>query len=268
MMIDYAQTEKNRKRRKKKIRMYAILIFLLLIGLAAGAEYLAHRPFLSVQEITVAVNPVSAQADTSAVVGAVDAFLDAHKSVLFGWRSFIVAQAETDSIAQAILADHPEWQSVEVNARYFSRSLVVTVTPRQRVGLWCDATQSCVWFDASCMAFAPGPQPEGALIPFVVDNQAHPVPIGSSIVDQGACKNLLNIFAFLDATHVAGALISFDAATTDITAHASGTPEFFFNLRTDPSFAVDPVLKKLSPFFDRVQYIDVRIPDRIYYKER
>ncbi len=267
-MIDYTQTERMRKRRKKKIRMYAILIFLLLIGLVVGVEYLVHRPFLSVQGITAAVNPVSAQVDTSTVVGAVDAFLDAHKSVLFGWRSFIVAQAETDSIAQAILADHPEWQSVEVEAHYFSRSLVVTVTPRQRVGLWCDATQSCVWFDSSCTAFAPGPQPEGALIPFVVDNQARPVPIGSSIVDQGACKNLLNVFAFLDAVHVAGALISFDAVSTDLTAHASGTPEFLFNLRTDPSFAVGPVLEKLAPLFDRIQYIDVRIPDRIYYKER
>lgn len=267
-MIDYTQTERMRKRRKKKIRMYAILIFLLCAALIGGVAYLVRRPFLSVQEIAVAVDPSSAQVDTSTVVGVVDAFLDAHRSIFFGPRSFIAAQGETNAIAQAVLADHPEWQSVQVDARYLSRSLVVTVRPRQRVGLWCDAAQSCVWFDASCTAFAPGPQPEGTLIPFITDNQAHPVPIGSSIVDQGACENVQNIFSFLDAIHVSGALISFDAVSTDVTARASGTPEFLFNLRTDPSFAINPVLQKLSPIFDRISYIDIRIPDRIYYKER
>lgn len=267
-MIDYAQTEKNRKRRKKKIRMYAILIFLLLIAVVVGMGYLLRRPFLSVQGVAVMVDPSSAQADTSTVADAVNAFLDAHGSVFFGQRSFVVAQAQTDDIAQEILAAHPEWRAVRVDARYFSRVLAVTVQPRQRVGLWCDAGQSCVWFDSSCMAFAPGPQPEGALIPFIVDNQAHPVPIGSSIVDAGACGNVQNVFAFLDAVHVIGALISFDVASTDITARASGTPEFLFNLRTDPSFAIDPVLQKLASIFDRISYIDVRIPNRIYYKEK
>ena len=248
--------------------MYTILIFLLLVVLIAGVGYLLHRPFLSVQGITVAVDPLSAQADTSTVADMVSAFLDRHGSVFFGRHSFIMAQAQTDDIAQEILAAHPEWRAVRVDAHYFSRSLAITVEPRQRVGLWCDATQACVWFDSSCTAFAPGPQPEGALIPFIVDNQAHTVPIGSSIVDAGACGNVQNIFAFLNAVHVAGALISFDAASTDITARASGTPEFLFNLRTDPSFAIDPVLQKLSPIFDRIPYIDLRIPNRIYYKEK
>lgn len=267
-MIDYTQTERMRKRRKKKIRMYAILIFFLCAALFAGVGYLLRRPFLSVQEITVAVSPSSAQADTGTVVGAVDAFLDAHGSIFFGPRSFILARGETDALAQAVLANHPEWRNVRVDAHYLSRSLTVTIEPRQRVGLWCDAAQSCVWFDASCVAFAPGPQPEGTLIPFIVDNQAHPVPIGSLIVDQGACENVQNIFSFLDAVHVTGAQISFDAVSTDITARASTTPEFLFNLRTDPSFAINPIVQKLSPIFNRIAYIDVRIPDRIYYKEK
>ncbi len=267
-MIDYTQTERMRKRRKKKIRMYAILIFLAGVALIGGIAYLVRRPFFSVQVVTVAIDPSSSQVDTSTVVETVDAFLDAHKSIFFGPRSFLVASGETNALAQAVLAHHPEWQDVRVEAQYMSRSLVVTIQPRQRVGLWCDAAQSCVWFDASCTAFAPGPVPEGALVPFITDNQAHPVPIGSSIVDQGACENVQNIFSFLGAVHIAGALVSFDAVSTDVTARASGTPEFLFNLRTDPSFAINPIVQQLAPIFNRILYIDVRIPDRIYYKEK
>jgi hypothetical protein len=246
--------------------MYAILIFASLVLGMIGIEYLLHRPFLSVRGVLITIDPASAQTNELAITNEVFSFLDAHTSLFFGHRSFVLARMESDDIAQAILADHPEWQSVRVGAYYFSRQLTVTIKPRQRVGLWCDAARSCVWFDASCMAFAPGPQPEGALIPFIVDNQSHTVPIGSAIVDGGACQNVQNVFAFLGAVGVVGATISFDTVSTDITAHASGTPEFLFNLRTDPLFAVDAIRQKLQSTFSTIAYIDVRVPNRIYYK--
>ena len=270
-MIDYAQTERLRKKRKKKIRVYSILIFLLLAAVIAGGVYVLRRPFLSVQGITVSVAASAADSqsgiDTSTVVGEAESFLDAHRSIFFGARSFILAQAERRDIAAAIAAAHPEWQNVSVVPHYISRTIAVTITPRQRAGLWCDAAQSCVWFDASCLAFAPGPQPEGTLIPFIVDNQAHTVPLNTTIVDPDACQNVLHVFSFLQAVGVNNVSLVFDPASADITATASGTPKFFFNARTDPLFAADAVESKLSALFDRIQYIDLRIPDRIYYKE-
>ncbi len=124
----------------------------------------------------------------------------------------------------------------------------------------------CFWFDSDGVAFMEGPDTEGQLIYKVMDSYDNNINIGQTILRTELIKNIILDFNFLDKTGLGYKILYLsDPSLEEIHTDTSIKPVIYFSLRNDPGYALDAFLKYKSDFI-KSGYVDLRIPNRIYYK--
>ncbi len=120
-------------RRRKKMRLTAVLVALAVIVAAGGLVFLARLPSLQITTITV----------SGASVLNADALKSATDEALQGWYAFVIPKrlsfiAPTKSIATALEATFPEAGDIEI-ALQSTQSIEVRVVERSPYALYCDS---------------------------------------------------------------------------------------------------------------------------------
>ncbi len=128
-----------------------------------------------------------------------------------------------------------------------------------------DSTK-CFWFDNDGVAFMEGPDTEGQLIYKVMDSYDSNINIGQTILSGELIKNIISDFDFLDKSGLGYKILYLsDPSLEEVHTDVSVKPVIYFSLRNDPAYALDAFLKYKSDFI-KSGYVDLRIPNRIYYK--
>lgn len=121
-------------RRRKKMRLTAILVAILCVAVAGGLVFLARLPSLQITSITVS---------GTSVLNA-DALQHATEEALQGWYVFVIPKrlsfiAPTKSIASALEASFPEAGAIEIQLQS-TQAIEVKVVERSPYALFCDGT--------------------------------------------------------------------------------------------------------------------------------
>lgn len=262
--------EKRRKNFLLKLFLITGLVFLCL----AGAVYLLFfANLLDLRSIDVSGAEIIPAAELKA---AAESWLDAKFLGVARSRDLLFISSE--KLGSELAAGFPRIDAVEVK-KEFPHGIKISITERKPAGIWClpaqagfPASGKCFFFDENGIAYAEAGQSSGFLILTVADYQDKEIALGSPVVSEEWLNNIMVAKETLpkigidvaEFTIPSGSFDEFDAKT------AQGWKIMFSN-STDVAKQISSLnvllRDKLSASKKAaLQYIDLRIQDRIYYR--
>ena len=160
-------------------------------------------------------------------------------------------------------------ESAAVEKDWLTRSVVIKIQERERLGIWCVEGENCYWLDNNGIVFEEAPATEGSLILKVYDLQKADLRLGFSVIEDRFINNLNSILKNLDQLNAAIRKITFDRKLQEVKVETYGGPDILFSIRFDPVPSIE-AFQKLSETLDprKIDYVDLRVSNRVYYKNK
>jgi len=297
------QVRKEKKRRLLKLKIYGgLFIFLALI---VGAGYLiVYSPLFKIKQINVEcalTNAEEAQIckDKDKIITDLkDFFVHQSKITLFlGPDNILIWNNKKND---QILKTYPKLLQVLITKDYLERVIKIEFKEREKFGIWCQKTQitrgseiinadqhadpreisdlqkeisegsaSCWWFDKNGILFEEAPLSEGNLINKVDDFSERALKIGEPALEERLFSNLIKIFEVLEKSDLKIKSLRLEKLELqEIVANPlnNSFPKIYFSLRIDPKFAIAALESLKNLGLERIEYIDLRVENRAYYK--
>lgn len=304
--MDFYLDEKQRRRQHRilKFKIYGSL-FILILLVAAVFYVIAYTPILKIKNISVKTTSagvpeflVGESIETAAnfqndevfnqkLISDFKAFFTAHSKInSFLGVDNILTWNEKSIPDDYLIKNYPQIAEFKMEKDYIERSVEVSLTKRQKLGVWCKmdkiqegaatstasnglVSPDCFWFDKEGVAFAEAPAAEGNLIYKINDFSGRPLELGDSVLEKKFLTNLIKIFEVLEKADLkAESLRLENLALQEIIAEpvAGFSPKIYFSLKSDPIFGLSALTSFKNIDLAKIDYIDLRVPNRAYYK--
>jgi len=290
--------EKLERRRKRmlKIKIYAGLaaFFVLLIG----AGYLIiYSSFFRITRININ----NTQIDADKTVENLESFFVGQSKIaeFLGPENILIWKPEKIS---EFIKNYPQIAELKIEKNYFGREIKISVLERERFGIWCFYSQInaddkqidadnisenlrsnlresafCGWFDKKGVIFSEALMAEGQLINKVDDFSSRSFPpeadqplavnLGEPALEEKFLSNLFKIFEILEKSDLKIKSLRLENLEfQEVVTDSPLMPKIHFSLRINPEFALAALesIKKIG--FEKIEYIDLRVENRAYYK--
>lgn len=177
-----------------------------------------------------------------------------------------------NKIAQNLTATFPEITDINIKKELFHR-LVVDFEKRTQIGIWCRTqTNECFYFDKEGIIFKEAPQTEGSLILKIEDSTKNSVSLGDSVLNDRQLtfmtsfnkkiieNNSFNIIKFRIKS----------LENRDLEAITNRGWSIYLDQSQDPTLEANNLFTILGEIIkeksSRLEYVDLRIPTRVFYK--
>lgn len=279
LYLDERQQRKHRRILKLKIYGGLILFFILIIG----AGYLIiYSSLFQIKNLTLS-NADLTQGNMSINK---DEFIDNLKD-FFVNHSKIRQFLKADNILiwnnkiESFLENYPQIAQLTIEKDYFNRQVNIEIKEREKFGIWCELTNNqqlitdnlitnnCYWFDKNGIFFAEAPMVEGTLINKIEDFSNRSLKLGDEVLKEKFLTNLLKILEVLEkADFKIKTLILKNVEFQEIIAEPLflEMPKIYFSLRIAPHFALPAINSLKNIGLEKIEYIDLRVENRAYYK--
>lgn len=278
-----AELSQNRKSslrvRRRKLRALAVFILALLFAVTVGVlSWVSYLPQFSIS--TISVNGTK-EIPEQLVRTYIESRLYDGSYTLFSRNNIFLYPRVT--IEKSIVSYFPRISTANISRNsLLAQAITVTVAERQPFALWCSIGEVCYLMDADGFIFAPAStstagalmvfrgdvSPQAELSPGKVANAADS-PIGQTFLS-GRFGSVIELFKRLRLAGYAptGATvlnekdfsISFSDGFALHISFGSDASTLVRNLQL--ALSADPLLGKV----DKLDYIDMRFGDRVYYK--
>ncbi|MBI3588800.1 MAG: hypothetical protein HY093_00055 [Candidatus Liptonbacteria bacterium] len=185
-----------------------------------------------------------------------------------GFKNFLAWPSQIQSQELAAL---PELESLTIEKNYQEKTVTITPVERQPSGIWClekNVPAECFWFNDQGLIFRESLAVSGNLIRVVSDYYQEHLVVGNQVLPDAFLSNFLSIFHVLTESDFSILEIALkDLSQEEIEVKTSAGPKIYFSLR-HPADHYLAALKSLTqnPKFNRLEYVDFRIENRVYYK--
>lgn len=263
----------DRHRRRKRRRMYllaggAILVFYLLIF--GVVWFILRSPFFRVENIVVQGNSIVASDEVISLLQSNALHDHSFLKAVLGFRNMLIWP---DELPSSSLALAPQLASVTVSKDYFSHTLTVSAVERTPFGVWCfnadsPASEHCYWFDNTGDIFERAFDTQGNIIFVVHDHSQKTQGLNGTILPEAFRENMISVMNVVRATGLVVSDIELkDLALQEVNAVTAAGPVLKFSLRF-PAENYLPVIKSIAAGqgFSKLQYIDCRTENRVYYQ--
>lgn len=260
---------RTRRRRLRAIALFAVL--LVLGSLAYGAHYVSYLPRLTIGAVKVAGTEAL---EPSLIEAFVWSELD-DGSYHFVSRSNIFVYPKP-VIERDLVASIPRLKSASVGlAAPFSNTLVVTVTERHPYARWCESastSSACYAMDDGGFIFAAASTslPAAFATPYIFTGTLASAPIGTIFLP----AHMQGVSALLASLQQQSGEIPISISVVN-DQDLSITFQSGFYLKVSFGEDADTVARNLklvlsssalSGKIDRLEYVDLRFGNRVYFK--
>ncbi len=258
----------NKKRRRKRIKIY--LLSFLVVGLLLGGLYwFTYSSFFKIKSITI--NGIDTPTQES--------FLNELRPLAVrGALANLLGPDHYYSWTTQVQSFSPKFARLTITKNFWSRSITVTVTPRERFGIWCAkpnvaTTDSppCYWFDRDAgILFEAAPFPEGTLISKITESDDSEPAIGEAILPSHLLPNFWKIIDLIKKRDLPIYELSVNKNLEELKAVTVPGADIIFSLRFDPDQNLASALEILlgqTPL-QKISYLDLTVPNKIYLKEK
>jgi hypothetical protein len=260
-----------RDRRTRRIRRVLLLASFILF-LVFVAWLVIRSPLFRIRSF--AIQGAEQYSETEIVTlleGTI--FGDSSIKHILGFRNMLIWPPE---LSEDDMAMYPLLRSVSIEKDYPRRSIVVRVSERVPLAIWCYLKTDplrCVWFDSEGVILERSLSVEGNLIRRISDSSQEPRVTHSLILPAQFVSNLFSILSVLDRSKLpVGDIRLEDLTLQEVRVKVRGGPELMFSLRFS-SHAALSVLNSLragenmhGKKFSELQYVDFRVENRAYFK--
>ena len=179
----------------------------------------------------------------------------------------------TKSVKSQLLNRIPEIMDLKIKKNLFKGRLEIHIQEREIVGILCaEATMgTCFYFDKDGIIFKAAPDTSGSLITSIKDYSERSFKLGDSILDKNFIDTILTIKENL-SEKIGIKVSSFDIDSYPIEKLRVVTSEswyILFSLKRDIKsqlLALKVALDEKIQNRMSLEYVDLRIENRIYYK--
>ena len=255
--VDERQRAKRRRILKLKIYGAIATLFILLAGVFYSVVY---SPLFQIKNISILTWSDDVNIDDLrnffANQSKISSFLGADNILI--WKS--------DELNR-FLETQPRLFELAIEKKYLKREIILMAKEREKFGIWCQSLGDCYWFDKKGVLFDKAPQTEGEIIYKVKDFSGRELNIGGRAIDETLFGNLLKIFEVLDKSGLGIKTLRLNEMNLEeIISESPSAPKIYFSLRINPFFGLS-VLQSLKNFgLEKIEYIDLRVENRGYYK--
>jgi len=298
--MDFYLDERQRKKRRRKLKIKIYIGLILFFVLIVGAAYLiVYSPLFKIKNIDITqIGTDGKRIDTDSVIQELkDFFTSQSKFTKFlGPDNILIWNNE--KIGE-ILKNYPQITELIIEKDYLEWEIKVIVKEREKFGIWCLITRinadeaadaatrinadnisenqrnnqresaSCWWFDKTGIIFEEAPSVEGNLINKVDDFSGRTLKLGEIVIKGNLFSNLVKIFEVLEKSDLKIKSLRLERLELqEIITDSPGNllPKIYFSLRIDPGFSL-PALESFKNLgLEKIEYIDLRVENRAYYK--
>ncbi len=267
--MDVYLSEKQRNRARLRFRIKLYFYAALSMGVIVGVFYtIMFSPLFRVREIVVRGNKIlSADQITSALESSVTA--GSYIKHFLGATNYLVWSKTAPAELFTML---PALSSASITGDYLKKRIIVDVSERQRFGIMCAAEESarkCLWFDRDGTMFETAPAAEGSTVMTINDYSGFNAAVGARILNDPrqieAASSIFNILQMLGIRIKEMKIMRRELRELIVPTYEGA--ELRFGLNTDPQQFSEALRKlKNDPGLDKLQYIDMRVENRVYYK--
>lgn len=263
------QTYQDAYKTKKRRKAATVLGFILAVvgGIMAGIYYLFFLSgWLAVTNITVEQKSFIRNEEIREVV---EDYLR-EKSWLVS-KSSNLLMIDGGTIQSRLVRKFPVLKNVVVQKKY-AHGLIIRAEHRQTAGIWCFSKQNkCLFFDNEGVAFDQALDSSGAVWLMVEDGMGESKELGQVVVEAEKLEWVFKLKKEMDRAKIGVAKVVIPEEWFRINIKTIEGWEAYFST-ADPLL---PQVRALLAFLANkvsleqrnwLQYIDVRIPQRVYYK--
>jgi len=251
-----------RHRKKRKINKRVIIAIIPLFVLAGLVYLLFCSPVFDIKKTEISGNKEIKSEEIQNILSCANIFLFSGKK-----------------IKNELLERIPKIAELEIEKNIFKRELKIKLSEREEIGIACQANPAfaeatagkCFYIDKDGVIFENAPQTSGSLITLINDFSGRNIKLGEKIFDE---KFIGLIFEIKEEMLVGMNLKikSFDSMNFPIQNVKAMTSEgwyAFFNFNNNIKSqlsALKVALKEKIKIRTGLEYVDLRIENRIYYK--
>lgn len=258
--------EKQQKRKKLDFKIKIYSFFILLSFLIIGIAYvIIYSPLFQIKNINKDV-----------FKGEVREF----DKIISDLKLFFATRSKTSSILGAsnilvwknqvedFLKYQPAINNITIEKDYLNRAININIDGRQKFGVFC-STVECWWFDKNGIIFEKAPQVEGEIIYKINDLSGRKLEIGEIILARKLFDNAIKVFKTLEETGLNIKTLNMDnLELQEAYIKSPSIPKIYFSLRFTPDFN-NEIFKNLKEIgLQKIEYIDLRVENRVYYKTK
>lgn len=240
---------KKKKRVNKRVIIWIISLFLL-----AGLAYILFlSPIFTIKTIAISGNK--------------EISTDEIKNSLICKNIFLTTRK---GIENELLKKFPKILDLRIKKNLFRRELQIDLKEREEIGIICRA-EKCFYIDNNGIIFEYAPQTSGSLVTLIKDFSERDYKLGDKVADKEIINNISAIKEYL-LSELDLKVSSFDITGFPIEELRVVTKEswyLMFSLRREIKSQLSALKAALNEKIKNrigLQYIDLRIENRIYYK--
>lgn len=168
-----------------------------------------------------------------------------------------------------LIATFPSITDIIIKKKLF-HTVVIDFHKRIQIGIWCNE-MNCYYFDKDGIVFSQTPPTEGSLILKIKDLSKNNIALGDKVLDNDQI-NFIIAFSGKIAENSKFKILEFKIkpnSSIDLEAITSNGWSIYLDEKQDPAAAVNNLLSILEEAVkntENLEYIDLRIPTRVFYK--
>lgn len=262
----YSPRQRSRRDREKKpISWKSKLIVAWILFLILALSYLLFfSPVFEIKEIKVSGNQAI---DSENIQSSLDDFL--YKKTLIFFDRNNIFLATSNKLRETLIKDFPRILFIEVNKSIFKKTIDLEITERKGAGIFCK--NECYYIDKYGVIFEEAPQTSGTLILLIKDHSERDIEMGMEVIEKEFMAELIELRARLfDKFNLR--VLEFIVETIpykDLKVNIHEGWYILFDKSRDLKNqlqALELVLAEKIEERENLEYIDLRIENRVYYK--
>lgn len=256
----------RRDREKKEISWKSKLIIAWILFLILALVYvLFFSPIFKIKETKISGNQAISNED---VQDSLNGFLS--KKILIVFNRNNIFLATSSKLREVLTKDFLRISSIEINKNIFKKTIDLKITERKEAGIFCKGGE-CYYIDKQGVIFEEAPQTSGTLILLIKDYSERDIEIGTEVIEKEFMAELIDLRTYLfDKFNLR--VLEFVIETIPCKDLKVNTHEGWYilfdkskNLKNQFQ-ALKSVLEEKVEERENLEYIDLRIENRAYYK--
>lgn len=251
----------SKEERNKKLKILFFSLFLLVLVLISF-WLIFISSFFNIQNINFSDNTVLNRDNALNIISDIAPFG-------LGENLLILSKSRLKSELAAVF---PSITDITIKKKLF-HTIIIDFQKRIQIGIWCQprADSRCYYFDKDGIAFAKTPETEGSLILKIEDGSKNNVSLGDRVLNSDQI-NFIIVFNGKIAENNKFKILIFKikpSFSVDLEAVTNKNWSIYLDEKQDPVTAFNnllTILKEVVKNTDNLEYVDLRIPSRIFYK--